>query len=52
VGNIAVDVNVTFSLNGCFVNAAECDLELVQLEENTRKKVELRKIALISTPKF
>jgi hypothetical protein len=44
VGNIAVDVNVTFSLNRYLVNALECHYELMQLEENTRKKLkQLRK---------
>jgi hypothetical protein len=48
VGSIAVYVNATFSLNKCFVNAAECKQGLIHIaEEYTRKKSEPRKNRLL-----
>jgi hypothetical protein len=41
--NIAEDVNAILSLRECFVDAVECGLELVLLQDYTRKKLELRR---------
>jgi hypothetical protein len=47
VENTAEDVNTIFSRKGYFVNAAECDSELVLREEYTKKRLELRKTSSI-----